>query len=203
MPPGDPTARGQWDFTIGCAADLSGNGHAGAAGSGVTFSGAGAAFDGTFRGQLTVPYSAAYQPAAIAPGQSWHLDLTGVVPSTISGQYQAIAIDRGPVANGRIVYETPTGGLQFWMFRAEDGKYPAANSGDTVVPGNSYDIDVGWDGTRLSISVTGAATHAGSAALGGTYGPVGNVPMRFGAGGDSGATAFFTGQVATAKITIR
>jgi N-acetyl-beta-hexosaminidase len=203
MPAGDPTARGQWNFTIGCAADLSGNGHDGAAGTGVTFSSdTGAAFNGTFQGQITVPYSADYQPEAITAGQSWHLDLTGVVPSTINGQYQAIAIDRGPTANGWIIYETPTGGLQFWMLRAEDGKYPAANSGVTVVPGDSYNIDVGWDGTRLSISVTGAATHAGSTALGGTYGPVGNVPMRFGAGGDNGTTAFFTGTIQAAKITI-
>lgn len=204
-PPVDGKARAQWDFTRGCAADLSGHGHDGTVGSGVSFTGAGARFDGTDDGAITVPYDAAYQPETITNGQAWTLDLTGVVPAKTGGNYQALANARsssGGFASGWTVYITPDGSIVFWMSRV-DHTYAVATSGVKAVPGKSYDITARWDGSRLSITVSGDGSGTGSASIGAGYLRDDGSAMTVGRGGSASSDDYFySGTIATAKISV-
>lgn len=203
-----PSARAQWDLTLGCAVDLSGHGNDGDIGSGVTLTSGGARFDGTKEGAVTVPYSAAYQPEAIQAGQTWTLSLTGVVPEKVGGGYQAVANARSTTtgyAAGWTVYLNPAGNFTFRMSQVDHpgSTYAIANSGVDVEPGKRYDITARWDGTHLSVVVTGAGSGSGSATPAGGYLPVDSAPMTLGKGRSAAADDyFFTGTIASAVITV-
>ena len=204
-PAADQNARAQWDFTLGCAADVSGHGEDGTAGSGVSFNSAGAAFNGTDNGAITVPYDAKYQPETITSGQTWTLDLTAVVPATI-GNYQAIANARsapGGFPSGWTVYIAPDGTFQFWMSQTGQG-YAVASSGVQAQPGKRYDVTAQWDGSNLSITVSGDASGSGSTSIGPGYLPDNGQPMTFGRGNSSSSDDYYyTGTVAGAKISVK
>ncbi|WP_345470751.1 NEW3 domain-containing protein [Actinoallomurus oryzae] len=207
-PAADPKARAQWDFALGCAADLSGHGRVGGVGSGVTFTGTGASFNGTDDGAITIPYGADYQPEAIRAGQTWTLDLVGVVPQKVGGGYQAIANARsasGDYSAGWTVYVNPDGTFTFRMSPVNHpgNTYAIASSGVHAVAGKRYDIRARWDGSHLSIAVSGADSGSGSATTDGGYLPVVNGSMTLGKGTTGLADAyFFTGSIAATKITV-
>jgi hyaluronoglucosaminidase len=204
-----PALRGEWDFTKGSAVDISGNDHDGTAGAGVTFTSDGATFDGTAQGAITIPYGPDYQPEAITSGQTWTLNLTGVVPAKVGGAYQAVANARsysGGRSIGWTVYIAPDGTFQFWMSQVNHpplGSFVPAKSGVSAVVGERYDIAAQWDGTHLTINVSGAGNGSGSATADYGYLPLSNAPITFGEGGSGGnGTFFYNGKVAAASITI-
>lgn len=203
-PQADANARAQWDFTLGCAADLSDHGEDGTAGPGVTFTSAGANFNGTGTGAITVPYDSSYQPDSITSGQTWTLNLTGVVPGAIGPNYQALANARsnsGGFDSGWTVYITPGGTFQFWMSQTGD-TYAAASSGVQAQAGKTYDITAKWDGSALSITVSGAGSGSGSAP-GASYLPDNGQPATLGQGSSEGSgTYFYTGTIASAEISV-
>jgi hypothetical protein len=204
----EPGTRAQWDFGRRCAADLSGSGNDGHAGPGVTFSDAGAAFDGTADGAVTVPYDDRYQPESIGAGQTWTLRLTGVVPGKVGGAYQAVANARSlssSYSTGWTVYLNPAGTFTFRMSQVDHPRstYAIAQSGVHAEVGQRYDITARWDGTRLSVTVSGAGSGTGSATPNGGYLPVGNGPMDLGKGTTGTADSyFFTGSIEAATITV-
>lgn len=205
-PPVDGKARAQWDFSHGCAADLSGHGQDGTVGPGVSFTDAGARFDGTDDGAIVVPYDASYQPETITSGQAWSLDLTGVVPAKVGGNYQALANARstaGGFASGWTVYITPDGSIVFWMSRV-DHTYAVASSGVKAVPGKRYDISTRWDGSRLSITVSGDGSGSGSASIGAGYLPDNGSAFTLGRGGSASSDDYFySGTLAAAEISVQ
>lgn len=203
---GDPESVARWDFRLGNAQDLSGHGHHGTSGTGVTFIGDGARLAGTDAGEITVPYAAELQPEAAGSlplGGQWQLRLTGVRPANLRADHQAVISGRTG-NDGWIVYLTPTASIEFWMKQTDPSAgYAKAVSGVRAAAGQSYDIIASWDGARLSIEVTGAATGSGTATLRGRYTPMTPTgPLRLGNGGSRGTEFFFDGTIATAEITV-
>lgn len=191
----------RWDFTSGAAADVSWHGHDGTAGSGVQFVPAGASFDGTDAGEVTVEYAPGYQPEAVAPEDTWRVAVNDVVPASVGGTHQTI-IGARAADDGWVIYITPERKIEFWVAQNSGStRYAAASSGVVAVVGGSYDIVAERSGDRVAVTVTGTGTGSGSATLGGGYRAVQDGgKLRFGNGGNAGTEFRFAGTIGGATI---
>ncbi|MGM1018333.1 MAG: alpha-N-acetylglucosaminidase TIM-barrel domain-containing protein [Actinomycetota bacterium] len=193
----------RWDFTGGAASDVSWHGHDGVAGSGVSFTGAGAVFNGSDAGEITVEYATSYQPEAADADDTWRIEVDGVSPTVVSGNHRAIVGSRA-ADDGWVLYITPQGRIEFWVASTGGStKYAIASSGVTATAGSTYDIVAERTGNAISIAVRGSATGTGSGTLAGSYIPVADGgPLRFGNGGNTGTDFHYSGSIAGATIGI-
>lgn len=206
----EATDAASWDFTSGTAEtgvlDASWNGHDGAPGLGVSFdTEIGAVFDGTNDGEIIVSEKTDdLQPNAATAGDTWRLDLSGVVPAVVDRKHRVIVGSRDADKVGWAVYITDANKFEFWAAQSGAGQaFGKAASNVVAQVGKSYDIAVSKEGNKISISVTGAAAGDGSTTLAGSFVPPSSgAALYFGNGNIDGSGFFYSGSISSARISI-
>ncbi|MDR0592431.1 MAG: LamG domain-containing protein, partial [Bifidobacteriaceae bacterium] len=187
-----------WLFD-GDATDASGNGHHGTASQAVRFVDGAAVFAGNSSTAITVPHDLAFEPG----GRDWVLELDGITPGALTGDYQTIVTSRGTNNRGWSFYIKSNNELSFWIMDDSPSNWLQMDTGVTVEPGKTYDVKVTWTaGVGITVEVSGAATGRSSYSGGWTLLPnVGSNPLRFGHGGDNGTEFYYRGSLGGARIS--
>ena len=192
---GTPVAYWRFDEGAGAAtaADSTGNGFHGILSGSATFGNEGqsmqteaaVAFSGTL-GKVTVPYSAALNPAVFTFA-AW------VYPAGSTGTYQSVITSRqdSSPAKGYILYITPSNTWEFWTAKTNQSAWTTA-SGGSVSYGTWTHVAFARDASgtnRIWINGVLKATATGVFGANTTY------PLHIGAGNQNGDGFRFNGRV--------
>ncbi|MBN8459889.1 MAG: CotH kinase family protein [Verrucomicrobia bacterium] len=137
-------------------------------------------------GKVTVPYSAALNPAVFTFA-AW------VYPAASTGTYQSVITSRqdSSPAKGYILYITPSNTWEFWTARANQSAWTTA-SGGSVSYGTWTHVAFSRDASgtnRIWINGVLKATATGA------FGPNTTYPLHIGAGNQDGSGFRFNGRV--------
>ncbi|MDR0594402.1 MAG: hypothetical protein LBG60_14360 [Bifidobacteriaceae bacterium] len=193
--PPEPVVQARWVFD-GDAVDVTGNGHDGTVGAGVVFQDGAAVFSNSDSSEITIPHDPDLEPSS---DKSWTLELEGITPGALTGNYQTIVQSRGSDTRHWIFYIQPTGAMVLW---AREGSALATYAtGVTVSAGSTYNVAITRAEGRLSITTTGAAEVSKQYSAGSPVVNPGTQPIRFGNGGNAGTEFFYRGSLGGASIT--